>query len=140
MGMMNCRTIIALLLATGLGACATSPSVSLPPEPASEWRAGLVPAAIGETVTVDGPRVTPLEVLADSRCPQEVHCVWEGEVRLSVRIDLGARSEVREITSRKPIHVADGALELVEVRPDRVVDKAIAPSAYRFAFRFMGGL
>jgi hypothetical protein len=63
---------------------------------------GLVPAAIGETVTVDGPRVTPLEVLADSRCPQEVRCVWEGEVRLNVRIDLGAGIEVREITSRSP--------------------------------------
>jgi hypothetical protein len=68
-------------------------------------------------------------------------CVWAGQVRLRLRI---GRGETVEITSGKPIHVADGTLELVEVRPDKVAGGssggAIEPSAYRFGFRFRGGL
>src|SRR5690606_25783612 len=98
-------------------------------------------AELNERVYVDGPYVTPLEVREDSRCPADVQCVWAGRVRLSVRIDLGARSETREIATDAPIEVADGRLSLVEVRPAKVAgtqDGAGAP--YRFGFRFMGGL
>lgn len=100
---------------------------------------GLSRARLGETVPVGGPRVTPLGVLEDSRCPTNVHCVRAGEVRLSVRIDLGSGSQIREVTQGRPISVADGMLELVEVRPDKTTD-TIAPKDYRFGLRFMGGL
>jgi hypothetical protein len=101
---------------------------------------GLARAALGETVQVDGPRVTPLEVLEDSRCPMNARCVWAGQVRLKVRVHLGAREEERELTSGKPIPVADGTLELVEVQPDRVAGETLDPKNYRFGFKFMGGL
>lgn len=101
---------------------------------------GLARAALGEAVQVDGPRVTPLQVLEDSRCPMNARCVWAGQVRLKVRVHLGARDEERELTSGKPIPVADGALELVEVQPDRVAGETLDPKNYRFGFKFMGGL
>ncbi|MEO5587758.1 MAG: hypothetical protein ABIQ81_08710 [Novosphingobium sp.] len=101
---------------------------------------GIARAALGQTVGVDGPRVTPLEVLEDSRCPMNARCVWAGQVRLKVRVHLGARDEDHTLTSGKPVQVADGSLELVEVQPDRVVGKALDPENYRFGFRFMGGL
>lgn len=66
-------------------------------------------------------------------------CVWAGRVKLSVRVDLGSGSQTRELIQGEPIQVADGSLELVEVRPDRRTDKAIAPQDYRFGLRFMGG-
>lgn len=99
-------------------------------------------AAIGQTVTVGGPRITPLAVLEDSRCPMNARCVWAGQVRLRVRIESGRGGEV-EMTSGKPVSVTDGALELVDVRPDKSAGSqnngAVAPSAYRFGFRFSGG-
>lgn len=101
---------------------------------------GIARAALGETVYVDGPKVTPLEVLEDSRCPINVRCVWAGQVRLKVRVHLGARDEVRELTSGKPVQVADGSLELIEVQPDRVAGEPLDPAEYRFGFRFMGGI
>jgi hypothetical protein len=101
---------------------------------------GIARAALGETVYVNGPRVTPLEVLEDSRCPVGARCVWAGQVRLKVRIDLGARGEERELSSGKPEPVADGSLELVEVRPDRIAGETLDPNNYRFGFRFAGGL
>ena len=102
---------------------------------------GIARAKIGQTVYVGGPKVTPLAVLEDSRCPMNARCVWAGQVRLSVRITLGSRSEVREIVSNKPIPVADGQLELVEVTPDRVAGgKPFPKQDYRFGFKFAGGI
>lgn len=110
-----------------------------PDAPAEE--APLAWAALGQTVPVDGPRVTPLQVLEDSRCPMNARCVWAGQVRLKVRIESG-RGGTLELTTGKPAHVADGTLELVQVRPDKVAGAgggAIDPSAYRFGLRFSGG-
>jgi hypothetical protein len=69
-------------------------------------------------------------------------CVWAGQVRLKVRVHLGAGDRELELTSHKPAPVADGTLELVEVRPDRVAGegRTLDPKDYRFGFRFMGGL
>jgi len=102
---------------------------------------GIARARIGQTVYVDGPKVTPLAVLEDSRCPMNARCVWAGQVRLSVKVHLGKGDQVREIVTGKPISVADGILELVEVTPDRVAgEKPFPKQDYRFGFRFMGGL
>lgn len=118
-----------------LSACAT---VAEPPPAPQD---GIARAALGERVYVDGPQVTPLQVLEDSRCPMNVRCVWAGRVRLSVRIDLGSGSEMREIANDRPIQVADGQLALVEVRPDRVAGEgAPEPQPYRFGFTFAGGI
>ena len=101
---------------------------------------GSVDARLGQTVNVGGPRVTPLAVLEDSRCPMEARCVWAGRVRLSVRVSTGAGSAVREIASDKQLQVADGQLELANVMPPRSVRGPIKPADYRFSFRFSGGL
>jgi hypothetical protein len=69
-----------------------------------------------------------------------VRCVWAGQVRLTVRIDTGAGYVTREITSNKPIPVAGGTLELVEVTPARVsASEPIRKTDYSFGFRFNGG-
>lgn len=103
---------------------------------------GISRAGLGETVAVDGPKVTPLAVLEDSRCPMNARCVWAGQVRLKVRVHLGAGDRDLELTSDKPAQVADGTLELVEIRPDRVAGEgqSLDPRDYRFGFKFMGGL
>ena len=126
----------ALLIAPlALAACVT---VYPPDEP--DEASALVYARLGQTVTIDGPRITPLTVLEDSRCPAGVQCVWAGRVRLSVRIATGAGTTTREMTSGMPLAVADGALTLVEVSPQRSRDSTPSPADYRFGFRFDGGL
>lgn len=108
------------------------------PPPASTD--GIARAGLHQRVYVDGPYVTPLEVLEDSRCPMNARCVWAGRTRLTVKIDLGSRSETREIGSDKPIQVADGTLSLVEVQPDKLAGEEAKPKAYRFGFTFAGGI
>lgn len=128
-------TILPVLLAA-LAACA---GASAPPVGAGT-AGGIARGALGQKVHVDGPAVTPLEVLEDSRCPMNARCVWAGQVRLKILVHLGSGPQVREITSGKPLQVADGSLELVEVQPDRMAGEETAPKDYRFGFRFMGGL
>ena len=87
--------------------------------------------------------MTPIAIVEDSRCPMNARCVWAGQVRLRVRIDLGSGRGETLMTSGEPIQVADGKLELVEVRPDKVAGEsggAIESSAYSFGFRFQGGI
>lgn len=124
------------LAALAIAGCAIIPPANPPAPPAD----GLVWARLGQTVNVGGPRVTPLRVLEDSRCPADVQCVWAGQVRLSVRIETGAGPETRELTSSKPEPVADGSLTLSAVEPVTRSDATIAPDSYRFGFRFAGGI
>jgi len=147
-------TLPALLAFSTLSACTIIPPAPEPlpavppasqlPAPPDEPGPAPVEAALGQTVWVDGPRVTPIEVLEDSRCPMNARCIWPGRVRLKVRLDLGSGSEMRDITAGEPTQVADGSLELVSVTPDRVAGAEGAngndPAAYRFGFRFAGGL
>lgn len=126
----------------------TSAEAPLPPstpavrDDAPQGEAPLVYAALGQSVTVGGPRITPLDVLEDSRCPMNARCVWAGHVRLRVRQDSG-RGGTLELTSGKPARIADGTIELVDIRPDKVAGAgsqgAIDPTRYRFGFRFTGG-
>lgn len=126
--------LFALFALPALAACVT---VYPPDKPVAP---GLVYARLGQVVTVGGPRVTPLAVLEDSRCPAGVQCVWAGRVRLSVRIGVAQGATVREIVMGMPLPVADGALTLVDVLPEPRRDKPPAPEDYRFGFRFDGGL
>ena len=101
---------------------------------------GITRLRIDETGSVDGPRVTPLKVLEDSRCPMGTQCVWAGRVKVSVRIDTGPGSELREMTLGGSQLVADGTLTLVEVLPEKKANQTIYPDEYRFGFTFAGGL
>ena len=117
---------------TLLAACAT-----LPAEATSD---GMVFARFGQTVTVGGPRVTPLRLLTDSRCPMEARCVWAGEVKIEARVRTGRGSTIRELTLGKPIPAADGQLELASVMPPRSTQRELRMGDYRLGFRFAGGL
>ncbi|HEU4651556.1 MAG TPA: hypothetical protein VFS49_09085 [Croceibacterium sp.] len=120
------------MIALVLSGCAT-------PQPATGD--GVARAGLNQRVYVDGPYVTPLAVIEDSRCPVGVRCISAGRIRITVRIDLGARSAVAELSSDKPLQVADGLLSLVEVQP--ALQRGEQPgrdSRYRFGMRFTGGI
>ncbi len=129
------RTLALLIAPLMLGACATIPDAPAEPED------GIARAGLNQRVYVDGPYVTALAVLEDSRCPMNARCVWAGRTRLTIKIDLGSRSETRVISSEEPIQVADGTLSLVEVQPDLMAGEQAGPAKpYRFGFTFAGGI
>jgi hypothetical protein len=126
------RQIVILALAAALTAgCVTMPRVN---------EDGSTEARLGQRVNLGGPKITPLKVLEDSRCPLEARCVWAGRVKLEVRVETGSGTSVQELASDKPLQVADGQLELLGTMPPTSTQRPIAPGDYRFALKSSGGL
>lgn len=52
--------------------------------------------ALGETIVTNGYSITFSEVLEDSRCPTNVTCIWEGRVKINVKIEEKGKKAVTE--------------------------------------------
>ncbi len=96
---------------------------------------GIVAVRINETADLGGGlRVRPLEVLEDSRCPQNARCVWAGRLRVRVAIEGEGEREVSD--DGAPTQTAHGAFTLAAVSPGPWTDwPEGARPAYRFGFR-----
>lgn len=115
---------------------------------------GQVEARLGEPVTLhvgqtalvaDSPDqfgITFRRVKQDSRCPQGVVCIWAGEVRVEITFQESGvlHPPILELTTtpgdaQHRITVENYQVELVEVQPPRIADKAIAAEEYAASFR-----
>jgi hypothetical protein len=123
------KKLLALALLPLVTACATTASA----------RPAEGPARLGQTVYVGGITVRPERVIEDSRCPANALCVWAGRLVVRATVRGGRWKRTVDLEVGKPVQVADGALTLDRVLPAKY-NKPIKPSAYRFAFRFEGGI
>lgn len=58
----------------------------------------VVKAYLGATVPVENMEVKLLEVIEDSRCPQDVQCVWAGRAKVLVQlIDTTGENTQKEV-------------------------------------------
>lgn len=97
--------------------------------------------ALNKTAYVDGPRIRPIAVLEDSRCPINARCVWAGRVRVKVLWVRADGNQELELTMGEAKPIADGAITLTSVTPARVAGgPSIKAKDYRFSFSFAGGL
>ncbi|GAA0731722.1 hypothetical protein [Sphingomonas japonica] len=125
------KSTVALLAATLLSGCVTTQE-----RPAVEG-----PVGIGQTAYVDGPRVHPLRVVEDSRCPMNARCVWAGRVVVRAAVVTGLKTRTMDLMLGEPMRVADGMLTLVSVTPDRMAGtQPTKREDYHFVFEFSGGL
>ena len=94
---------------------------------------------VGETVVIqdEGLEVQFWAVSEDSRCPVDVVCIWEGQVRIALKVgETGAESEDVEVTGRAghgglaKAGFGDYQIELVGVQPDPVSTVPRQPSDY----------
>jgi hypothetical protein len=96
--------------------------------------------AIGQSQQFGIMRVTPLEVLADSRCPIEAECVWAGELKVRTRLDIGHETIWVDIKAWEPFTINGGTLLLAEVAPDASSQwPKPEPQDYGFRFTFTEG-
>lgn len=96
---------------------------------------------LGQRAMVDGPIVQPVEVLEDSRCPMNARCIWAGRVRVKMIWWRGnGEKQPFEVTLGESTPLADGAIRLESVRPEKMTNVTLKPEDYRFSFRFDGGL
>lgn len=83
----------------------------------------------------NGLRVRPLEVLEDSRCPQNARCVWAGRLRLRVNVEgVGEREITAEETDA--VQTPRGSFTLVAISPGPWTDwPQERRPPYRFGFK-----
>lgn len=96
---------------------------------------GVVAVRINETADLGGGlRVRPLEVVEDSRCPQNARCVWAGRLRVRVNVEHVGEREV--ILDEGAVETPHGSFSLVAVSPGPWTDwpESQRPP-YRFGFR-----
>lgn len=99
--------------------------------------AGVVAAGLGETADLGGGlRVRPLEVIEDSRCPQNqgIACVWAGRLRL--RADVSGTE--RELTLGQTLQTPEGAVTFAVAKPGawhEWPESELPRPAHRFGFR-----
>lgn len=119
--------ILALIAIAGLTiACQTTPTI---PENGSSITARLeqpfsLPIEQVAEIPSEDLRVRFIAVEEDSRCPEDVQCVWEGEVKIRVNLaqnnrDLGNFSAILSSRNkdRAIVSVEGYSLELLEVNP-----------------------
>lgn len=96
---------------------------------------GVVAAGVNAVADLGGGlRVRPLEVLEDSRCPQNARCVWAG--RLRVRVNVEGVGD-REVTlGEGAVETPYGNFSMVAAAPGPWTDwPEGAKPPYRFGFR-----
>ncbi len=126
------KTLASSALLFSAAACVTPPSVK--PDGMN--------VALGQTAYVDGPKIRPIKVMEDSRCPMNARCIWAGRVRLLVAWVKADGEQQVELTLGEPAPLADGTLTLTAVNPSKMAGegKGLVPSDYRVSFQFAGGL
>jgi eight-cysteine-cluster-containing protein len=90
---------------------------------------------LGQTGVYQNMEITPLSVAEDSRCPQDVQCIWAGQVRVNMRIHSTAGTSTSVMILGKSVTSGTEKLTLVEVTPNVKTDDPISPEEYRFTFQ-----
>ncbi len=96
---------------------------------------GIVAVGLGETADLGGGlRVRPLEVLEDSRCPQNARCIWAGRLRLRVAVEGVGEREISD--DLEGLQTPHGAFTLAAVSPGPWTDwPPEQRTPYRFGFK-----
>ncbi len=136
------------LLLFGCAATAAPPDPSTPEAPATPPSGKLAKpdaegrftlAVAGQAEVVPGMVLTLERVVADSRCPVDVTCVWAGEIRVALSLESPLTEAPRlelELATTAPIATARGLeIELLGAEPQPHSAKKIAPEEYRIALR-----
>lgn len=120
------RLAAVLMSSLALAGCAAS-AATQSVEPGAD-----VTLARGETVAVKGAGTTVqfVDVIEDSRCPQNAACFWAGQVR--VRLEIRGRQKTTvELLAGDGSSAGGLHVTLLAVAPSPVRDQKIAPQEYR---------
>lgn len=109
------RIMAAMLV---LVSCAAAPAAPGEPAGSSAAASEITMVGLGESARLGDVTVRPLAILEDSRCPQDVQCIWAGRVRLRVAIS-GVPGEPEMVLGEPFPLPGGGAVTLTAVAPAR---------------------
>ena len=92
-------------------------------------------ARINQTLGALDVKVTPTEVVEDSRCPAGVQCIQAGTVRVRVKLESGLGTANEIFTLNQPITTEAEQVTLISVQPEPVAGQTRDPQEYVFTFK-----
>lgn len=93
-----------------------------------------VTAKIGQTVSVLGVSITPLEIVDDSRCPEDVQCIWAGTTHVRAKLVSGMGESEVTFEIGQSITTEAEFVTLTSVNPAPKAGVTISPADYRLTF------
>lgn len=129
-----------LLLGCSATAAPTDPTTPGEQKVAKPDKEGhLTLAVAGEAEVAPGLVLTLERVVADSRCPVDVNCVWAGEIRVAFALEAPQSEAPRlefELATTAPVAELRGLqFELLGATPEPRSTVKIAAADYRIALR-----
>ncbi|MFZ2555748.1 MAG: hypothetical protein WAZ27_04985 [Minisyncoccia bacterium] len=98
---------------------------------------------LNETVRIAGTKITPTEVIEDSRCPKDVQCIRAGTVRVGAVVTPRGSPDTDQqpimFELRVPMTVGLDQITLIEVSPAPAAGVTISPTDYVFTFTVVKG-
>ncbi len=89
---------------------------------------------IGKEASGLNVRITPLEVIEDSRCPVDVMCIQAGTVRVRARLVSGLGEAMQEFKLNQPVTTEVERITLTGVFPQPTAGTEIRDGEYVFEF------
>jgi hypothetical protein len=124
------RYFVALLLAVALAGCGRDGSAAALNEP--------VQLAPGQSAVFKADKlvITFVEAGADSRCPTDVTCVWQGTVPVRLAIRSSGKVTQHEADVATDVAVDGYVVDVLDVLPARgPQSQRIAPADYRVTLK-----
>ena len=123
--------VVACAIIVATAGCATAePTVAVVAEPGVAFSLPL-----GKTASINGngTKVTFKQVKADSRCPTDVTCVWEGDAEIEITVSRpGTPDDTKILSLHTPNVITSGDLQIrfVGLTPVPRQADGNAPRAY----------
>ncbi len=73
--------------------------------------------AIGQLFSSSGVSITPIQILEDSRCPQDVECIQAGTVRVMAQVSGINGNMTQTFTLNEPVSYGSNTITLTAVEP-----------------------
>jgi hypothetical protein len=99
-----------------------------------ENRSARITARIDRSTSALDVTITPRAVIEDSRCPEDVQCIWAGTVKIEADIESGMGKATETMQLNVPITTEAEVVTLTEVRPAKRSSGEIAKAQYEFVF------
>jgi hypothetical protein len=124
----------ALICPDGSAVGRAGPSCEFMPCPSPDATSATLETYLGGRVTGLNLTLNPREVVSDSRCAEDVQCIWAGTVEVRTVVETNVSQEEHVFTLNEPRTIDAFTVTLVEVRPEKKSDVTIPTSSYWFVF------
>lgn len=130
---MSGRSLALCLFAVALAACGRDGSA----QSLDATLDGPIQLAAGQSAVFSAAKleVAFTGIAADSRCPNDVTCVWAGEIVVQLSIRNDGKTTEQVIKGMQSAAVGAYTVTVLEVLPARATSQPIAPADYRVTLK-----